>query len=75
MASEVVGHLVKAAAHGTRIFLTPVVIDEIVNEFEKPAPVSKLAEERRKSERRQNVIYLAFGGLLVAGSFFIIVFT
>ena len=75
MASEVVGQLVKAAEHGIRLFLTPVVVDEIINEFEKPAPVSKLAEERRKSEQRQNIIYLAFGGLLVTGSFFIIVFT
>jgi hypothetical protein len=75
MASELVGQLVKAAAHGIRIVLTPVVIDEIVDEFEKPAPVSKLAEKRRKSEQRQNYTYLAFGGLLVVGSFCIIVFT
>ncbi len=75
MASELIGQLVKAAAHGIRLILTPVVIDEITNEFTKPAPRSKLAEQRRKSERRQNWIYLAFGGLLVVGSFCIIAFT
>lgn len=75
MASDLVGQLLRAAAHGIRLFLTPVVIDELTNEFDKAAPVSKLAEKRRKSEQPANLIYLAFGGLLVVGSFCIIVFT
>ena len=75
MASDLVGQFIKAAAHGIRLFLTPVVIDELTNEFEKAVPVSKLAERRRKSEQRPNSIYLAFGGLLVVGVFCIIVFT
>lgn len=75
MAEELVEVVVKTAAHGISELMTPGVIDDITNEFNKPAPVSKLAEKRRKSEQRTNLFYLAFGGLLVVGSFCIIVFT
>ncbi len=74
MPGELLEAFIKAAAHGIRICLTPIVIDESVNKFSGDPPRSKKAERRRNAAKQQSLVWLATGGLLVVGAFVVIVF-
>jgi hypothetical protein len=74
MPGELLETFIKAAAHGIRICLTPVVIDEAVEKFSGAPPRSQKAEQRRSAEKQQSLFWLATGGLLVVGAFVVIVF-
>lgn len=74
MAEELIEVVVKTAAHGVSELLTPVIIDEAADEFNKLPPPTRRIEERRKAEKQQSLFWLAFWGLFVFGAFVVIVF-
>lgn len=62
MAEELIEVVVKTAAHSVSELLTPVILDEAIDEFNASPPRTRRIEERRRAEKHQSLSSLAFGG-------------